>query len=118
MRAADFRMRSRPQAALELLQEAIGLVSDGPPSAVQAEALVRYGRVFLTAGVGTEGGQPDGIRTGRGNRRSGRRGRACPAQPGRLADHAFIRSDATEALALLERARPPAEACGDGGPSW
>ena len=38
-RAADFPMRSRPEQLLPgLLQEAIGLVSDGPPSAVPAKA--------------------------------------------------------------------------------
>ena len=84
MRAAEFRMRSQPQAALELLQEAIRLVSDGPPSAVQAEAWYRYGRVFLDDRRGEPGGQPDGLRTGGGDRRGGMARRlACPAQPGR-----------------------------------
>jgi tetratricopeptide (TPR) repeat protein len=56
MRAADFQMRSRPEAALRLLQEAIGLVSDGPPSAVQAEAY--YAARRPGSGVASDPGGP------------------------------------------------------------
>ena len=113
--AADFRMRSRPQAALELLQEAIRLVSDGPPSAVQAEAWYRYGRVFLTTGVGNQEASRTAFERAAEIAAAAGAAWLVPRSLGCLANHALIRGDATEALALLERARPLAEACGDGG---
>jgi DNA-binding NarL/FixJ family response regulator len=114
MRAADFRMRSRPEAALELLQEAIRLVSDGPPSAVQAEAWYRYGRVFLKTGVRDQ--QTSQAALERAAEIAAAAGAAAlvPRSLVSLAEHAQIRGDTEEGLALLGRAGELAEACGDG----
>ena len=113
-RAAEFRMRSQPEAALELLQEAIRLVSDGPPSAVQAEAWYRYGRVFTE----TAGGDAEGSRAAfeRAAEIAAAAGAAAlvPRSLLALATLAQMRGDAEEELSLLGRARELAEACGDG----
>ena len=113
-RAADFRMRSQPGAALELLQEAIRLVSDGPPSAVQAEAWYRYGLVFLETGAG--GQETSRTAFERAVEIAEAAGAAVyvPRSLVLLAEHAQIRGDTEEGLALLVRARELAEACGDG----
>ena len=94
--AADFRMRSRPEAALELLQEAIRLVSDGPPSAVQAEAWYRYGRVFLMTGVGNQEASRTAFeRAAEIAAAAGAAAWLVPRSLGCLADHALIRGDAS-----------------------
>jgi DNA-binding CsgD family transcriptional regulator/tetratricopeptide (TPR) repeat protein len=114
MRAAEFRVRSRPEAGLELLQEAIGLVSDGPPSAFEAEAWYRYGRVFLETGVGDqETSRTAGERAAKIAEAAGAAG-LVPRSLVLLAELAQIRGDAEEERVLLGRARGLAEACGDG----
>ncbi len=113
-RAADFQMRSRPEAALGLLQEAIGLVSDGPPSAVQAEAYYRYGRVFLETGVGDEEDSRAALERAAAIAAVAGPAALVPRSLLMLAWPASMRGAAEEELALLGRARELAEACGDG----
>jgi DNA-binding CsgD family transcriptional regulator/tetratricopeptide (TPR) repeat protein len=114
MRAADSRMRSRPEAALELLEEAIRLVSDGPPSALQAEAWYRYGRVFLETGARDQ--QTSQAALERAAEIAAAAGAAAlvPRSLVSLVTHAIARGDAGEQAALIARARGLAEACGDG----
>ena len=113
-RAADFRMRSQPQAALDLLQEAIRLVSDGPPTALQAEAWYRYGHVFVETGVGGQEVSRTAFERAAEIAEAAGAAVLVPRSLVRLAEFAEIRGDTKEVLALLGRARELAEACGDG----
>jgi DNA-binding NarL/FixJ family response regulator len=113
-RAADFRMRSQPEAALELLQEAIRLVSDVPPSAVQAEAWYRYGRVFLETGVRDQQTSQEALERAAEIAEAAGAAALVPRSLVTLAELAEIRGYTEEVLALLGRARELAEACGDG----
>ncbi len=113
-RAADFRMRSQPEAALELLQEAIRLVSDGPPSAVQAESWYRYGLVFLETGAGDQEISRMALERAAEIAETAGAAGLVPRSLVLLAELAQIRGDTEEGLALLDRARELAEACGDG----
>jgi DNA-binding CsgD family transcriptional regulator/tetratricopeptide (TPR) repeat protein len=114
MRAAEFRARSRPEAALELLQEAIGLVSDGPPSAVQAEAWYRYGLVFLETGAGGQEASRAAFERVAEIAEAAGAVELVPRSLVALAEHAQMRGDTEEGRALLGRAQELAEACGDG----
>jgi DNA-binding NarL/FixJ family response regulator len=114
IRAADFRMRSRPEAALGLLQEAIELVSGGPPSAVQAEAWYRLGRVFLDTGVGDQEGSRAAFERAAAVAAAAGPAALVPRSLLMLAWPASIRGAAEKELALLGRARDLAEACQDG----
>ena len=113
-RAADFRMRSRPEAALELLQEAIRLVSDGPLSAVQAEAWYRYGRVFVETGLPDQQTSQAALERAAEIAEAAGAAALVPRSLVTLAQLAEIRGNTKEVLALLARARELAEACGDG----
>jgi DNA-binding NarL/FixJ family response regulator len=114
MRAAEFRVRSRPEAALELIREAIRLVSDGPPSAVQAEAWFRYGLVFLETGAGGQETSRAAFERALEIAEAAGAAGLVPRSLVALAEHAQMRGDTGEGLALLGRARELAEACGDG----
>jgi hypothetical protein len=114
VRAAEFRMRSQPEAALELLQEAISLVGNGPPSAVQAEVWYRYGRVFLETGGGDQEGSRASLERAAEIAATTGAAALVPRSLLALADHAWMRGDTEEEVALLGRARELAKACGDG----
>ena len=114
MRVAKFRMRSQPEAALELLQEAIRLAGNGPPSVAQAEALHCYGYVFLDTGAGDQ--EASRMAFQRVVEIAESIGATAWLSRGLigLADHALNRNEASEALILSTRARALAEASADG----
>jgi DNA-binding CsgD family transcriptional regulator len=113
-RVADFRMRSRPEAALLLLQEAIALVGDGPPSGIQAEVWFRLGRVFIDTGLGDEDGSRAAFERAAEVAAAAGAAALVPRSLLMLAWPASMRGASDEELALLGRARELAEACEDG----
>jgi tetratricopeptide (TPR) repeat protein len=115
LRVAKFRMIDQPAAALALTEEAIRLAGPGPPSAAQAEAWYRYGDVFLETGEGDQEASRKALQRAVEIAEASRAVGLIPQILVPLADHALMRGEVEEALALLGRARALAEACGDGG---
>jgi DNA-binding CsgD family transcriptional regulator/tetratricopeptide (TPR) repeat protein len=114
IRAAESRMASRPEAARQLFQEAISVVSDGPPSAVQAEAWYQYGRVFQETGAGDQETSRAALERAAEIAAAAGAVALVPRSLVLLSELLSMRDDKEESLALLGRARELAESCGDG----
>jgi DNA-binding CsgD family transcriptional regulator/tetratricopeptide (TPR) repeat protein len=116
LRVAEFRMIDQPTAALALMQEAIRLAGQGPPSAAQAEAWYRYGCVFFVAtGEGDQEASRAALQRALEIAEASGAAVLIPQILAPLSDHALMRGEVGEALALMARARALAEASGDGG---
>ena len=114
-RAAYFRAIDAPAAGLPLMEEALRLFEQAPPSADHAEAWLDY--ASSSCCTPRAGCRPAvaGAEPGAGDRRGGRRHGADPPHPGRCSRHdAFLRGQVEEGFALCDRARALAEAAGDG----
>ena len=114
IRAAESRMGSQPHAALQLFQEGIRLVSEGPPSAVQAEAWYGYGRVFQETGAGDQESSRAALERAAEIAAAAGAAALVPRSLVTLVIQMEMCGGAGETFALLARARELAEACGDG----
>jgi DNA-binding CsgD family transcriptional regulator/tetratricopeptide (TPR) repeat protein len=114
IRAAESRMGPQPQAALQLFQEGIRLVSEGPPSAVQAEAWYGYGRVFQETGAGDQESSRAALERAAEIAAAAGAAALVPRSLVALVVQMEMCGGAGEMFALLARARELAEACGDG----
>jgi tetratricopeptide (TPR) repeat protein len=112
-RAAFFRAIDAPAAGLPLIEEALRLFGQGPPSADHAEAWLDYGALFLFS---AEGRLADGLAAvNRALQIAEAAGAAAmiPRCLSVLAELAFMRGQVEEGLALLDRGRDLAQASGE-----
>ena len=114
LRMAEFRMSVQPADAFPLIGEAIRLAGQGPPSAVQAEAWYRYGSVFPATGAGDRESSQQALQRAVQIAEQASAAALIPQCLVSLADHALVRGEIDEALALLGKAQAGAEDCGDG----
>jgi DNA-binding CsgD family transcriptional regulator len=114
LRAAVFRAIDAPAAGLPLIQEALRLFGQAPPSADHAEAWLRYATVFLFHAEGRQ----KASRTALNRAREIAEAAGATALISRispwLAVDAFFRGQLEEGFAILHRGRALAEAAGDG----
>jgi len=115
LRAAEFRLIEQPAAAYSLIEEAIRLAGPDRRSAVAAEAWHSYGTAFLSTGAGDQQASREALQRAAEIAETAGPAQLLPYCLVALADHALIRGEVDEAFALIGRARPLAEACGDGG---
>ena len=81
-RAAYFRAIDAPAAGLPLIEEALRLFEQAPPSADHAEAWLDYADIFLLSAEGRRQASRPRAEPGAGDRRSGRRHGPDPPHPG------------------------------------
>jgi hypothetical protein len=113
-RAAIFREIGAPAAGLPLINEALRLFEQAPPSADQAEAWLRYAAVFLFHAEGRQKASLTALnRALEIAERVGATALISRVLPW-LAVDAFLRGQVEEGFAILRRGRALAGAAGDG----
>src|SRR5215471_6249074 len=114
LRAAVFRAVGEPAAGLPLIEEALRLFAQTPPSAEHAEAWYRYAIVFLFHAEGRR----EASRAALNRELEIAEAADATALMSRilsgLAVDAFLRGQVGEGFAALHRGRALAEAAGDG----
>jgi len=109
-RAAFFRGLSEPAAGLPLMQEALMLFEQSPPSADQAEAWFNYANVFLLDSEGKTQASRAAMTRALDIAEAVGASTLIPHIMARLAAEGFLRGQVGEGFALLHRGRGLAEA--------
>jgi len=114
LRAAVFRGIEAPDAGLPLIQEALRLFGQAPPSADHAEAWLRYATMFVFHAEGRR----EPARTALDRALEIAEAAGATALISRILSwltvDAFFRGQTAEGFAILDRGRALAEAAGDG----
>jgi DNA-binding CsgD family transcriptional regulator len=113
-RAAFFRAVDAPAAGLPLIQEALRLFGQAPPSAGHAEALLDYARFFLAPHQGEHDATRPALDRALEIAEAAGATALVPHILAGLADDAFTRGQVEEGFAFLQRGWAVAQASGDG----
>ena len=114
LRIATLREIEDPAAAFPLIEDAIRLSGQGPPSAGHAEAWFRYGNIFQNSGVGDRESSRAALNRALETAEASGAATLTSRILGVLAGDAVMRGELAEGFAFLDRARALAEASGDG----
>jgi DNA-binding CsgD family transcriptional regulator/tetratricopeptide (TPR) repeat protein len=114
LRVAVFRGLDSPAAALPLIEKALRLFEQEPPSADQAEAWFRYATIFLFHGQGRIEASGAALNQALAIAEAAGATALIPVIVSNLAVHALLRGQTAEGFAILDRARAMAQASGDG----
>jgi ATP/maltotriose-dependent transcriptional regulator MalT len=117
LRAAYFRARN-PEAGLPLIKEALRLFEQLPPSAEHAEAWFYYGTVFLFHAGGRLEASRQALSRALEIAEAAGAATVMPRILAWLAVHAFLRGQAGDGFALLDRGRALAAATGGESAIW
>ena len=113
-RAAAYRQIEAPAAALLLIEAALRLFEQAPPSADYAEALFDYARVFLPYAQKDHHASLTGLTRALDIAEAAGATPLIPRILSRLAHNAFVHGQIEEGLAILQRGWAIAEASADG----
>ena len=111
--AGFFRGMRTPAAGRPLIEEALRLFEQAPPSADQAEAWLTYGNVFLLHAEGRQEASLTALNRALEIAESAGATGLISQILATLAFHTFMRGQVEEGFALLRRGRALAEASGD-----
>ena len=112
-RAAFFRASDAPAAGLPLMEEALRLFEQAPPSFDHADALLVYANIFLLHVEERPQASSHGAEPGARDRRGGRRHGADPSHPVRDRGRRVPRGQVEEGFAALDRGWALARAAQD-----
>ena len=113
-RAAYFRAVDAPAAGLPLIEEALRLFEQAPPSADHAEALLDYARIFLVPFAGRHDATRPALYRALEVAEAAGAAAVVPRVLAGLADDAFTRGQVEEGFAFLQRGWALARASQDG----
>jgi DNA-binding CsgD family transcriptional regulator len=113
-RAAHFRAIDAPAAGLPLINQALRLFGQAPPSAEQAEAWFDYANLFLRSAQGRLGGNRSALTRALEIAEAAGATTLIPRVLGSLALDALLRGQVEQGLGFLQRGQVLAQAAGDG----
>jgi DNA-binding CsgD family transcriptional regulator len=112
-RAGYLRGIHSPHDGFPLMEEALRLFGQAPPSAEHAEALLDYADIFLLLGSGRREDSRAAVNQALAIAEAANAATVIPHTLGLLALHVFFSGQVAEGFATLRRARAVAEAAGD-----
>jgi DNA-binding CsgD family transcriptional regulator len=112
-RAAYFQAIETPDAGLPLIEEAVRLYEQAPPSAEQAEAWLDYAHIFLHSAEGQREGISPALRRALEIAEAASATALIPRILASLAAEAFRRGHMDDGLAFLDRGRTLAQEAND-----